>query len=125
MIQVMLKHLRKVRQCCIKQREELERLLSDGVEAGDFLRATDGWVAVIHGQLAEIGKIRERLSGEAMFDSVDKGWELIEEEIRASGGLLEAATAAVSKQPRPVDWKRVRAAEEAHSRNETKPFSKQ
>ena len=39
--------------------------------------------------------------------------------------LLAQAVARASEPPRPVDWERVRAAEEAHARGESKPFSKQ
>jgi hypothetical protein len=105
-------------------RHQLEQLLADGVEARSFVRDCSPLLALTDERLAKTREAVELLSAAEDTASARLLAELrlLEQEDRAFRDLLSRALSRASEAPRPVDWERVRAAEEAYARGETKPF---
>jgi hypothetical protein len=118
--------LRKIRENTPTMRGMLENILADGVEARSFTRAYGPLLPAVDDRLAQVRGLLEWLSTAAhgAAGSLAEELRLLEQETRAIRDLLAEALSRASETPRPVDWGRVRAAEEAHERGETKPFSR-
>src|SRR6266536_6476321 len=99
-------------------------MLAQGVEARSFLRTNGPLLPTIDDQIGQVRGLFEQLAEDTASGSLAAELRLLEQEIQAFRDLLAEALSRVSEAPRPVDWERVRAAEEAHARGETKPFSK-
>jgi hypothetical protein len=121
----------KVRQNTANTHSMLEKVLADGVEARSFVRDCGPLITVIDGQIAVARELIDRLeAGEAKSEALatelrrlEQELRLLEEQTAAIRNLLAEAVARASEHPRPVDWERVRAAEEAYGRGETNLFS--
>jgi hypothetical protein len=117
----------------VQVRRALEDLLAGGVEARSFARdyslflpATESHLAGVR-ELVEHLQTAERLASESqaqVLRSLEAQVRSLEYEMSAYRDLLADALARASQAPRPVDWERIRAAEEAYGRGETKPFAR-
>lgn len=125
--QLCLEVLRKMRENAATMRPVLEDILGRGVEARSFVREYSPLLSSTNNHLAglrELVEAGERLSAEhAEFESMAAEFRRLEQETQAFRDFLAEAIAQASKPPRPIDWDRVRQAEQAYARGETKPFS--
>src|SRR5262249_28196357 len=121
-IQLCLGLLRKLRENTVNRRQQLEAILAEGVEARSFARTNASLLSALDEQIFQVHGLVERLAPaeDAASGSLAVELRLLEQESRAFRDLLAEALARVSEASRPVDWERVRAAEEAHARGETK-----
>jgi hypothetical protein len=115
---------REIRQSAVEARRALEEELAQGVEARSFIRKHGGGLAAAE----EYAAINRRLI-ESLIEANDPRTEtlvaelrLLEQEEKAIRDLLSEALSLMQKPSRPVDWDRLRAAEEADARGEMKPF---
>jgi hypothetical protein len=124
-LQTALKILRDVRESAVDARHELADELSAGVEARSFAGAYQEYLPVLEEQVGIVRQLIELASPaeDPSSQSLVAELRLLETENQAFRDLLADALARASAPVRPVDWERVRAAEEAHGRGETKPFS--
>ena len=124
-VQLCLTLLGKLRDNTAGRREQLEAILAGGVEARSFARNNAPLLATLDEQIAQVHGLVERLAPAegAASGSLAGELRLLEQESQAFRDLLAEALSRASETPGPVDWGRVRAAEEAHARGETKPFS--
>jgi hypothetical protein len=118
--------LREVREYTARGHRALEKLLGEGVEARSFARDAGPALAITEDNLAKVRGLLGLLSpgDEAAAAGLAAELRLLEQELGAFHDLLAEAVSRSSEAPRPVDWAHVRAAEEAHARGETKPFSR-
>jgi hypothetical protein len=125
-LQLCLNIFRGIRESIAEARQALEDELAEGVEArsfartyGPFLPAADGHLASLRELIGELSPAEDTAAASFVAEL-----RLLEQENAAYRDLLAAALSRASAAPRPVDWERVRAAEEAKARGETKPFSR-
>jgi hypothetical protein len=125
-LQLSLDLLRLLREQTTRERQILEVILAHGVEARSFVRNCSPLLATTEDHLAKARDLVEWLSltEDAASQSLAAESRLLEQETQAVRNLLAEALARASEPPRPVDWDRVRASEEAHARGETKPFAR-
>jgi hypothetical protein len=125
-LELCLDVLRRIRAGAADTRQTLEEVLAEGVEARSFARDYGPFLAPAEDQLAFVRELVESLSlmEDAASQSLLAEVRLLEQEGKAFRDLLAEALARASEPPRPINWERVRAAEEAHARGETKPFSR-
>jgi hypothetical protein len=118
--------LRKLRANAANLREALEQVLAEGVEARSFVRDYSPFLPDAEDYVAHVRNLVERVSsvGGAAGESLLAELRPLEEEYRSYRDLLAEALARASEPPRSVDWERIRAAEEACARGQTKPFSR-
>ena len=118
--------LRQMRDSAAERRQALEEVLAEGVEARSFARTYRPFLAAIDEHLVLVGELVQSLSSaeDIAAESLAAELRLLEREDQGFRDLLARALARASEAPRPVDWGRVRAAEEAQARGETKPFSR-
>ena len=116
--------LQRMRKECADMRLALEAELADGVETRSFAREYGPMLPVADGMVQSIRELIDQLS--PAFDSASEmllaEFRLLEQEENKYRDLLAEALGRASEPPRPVDAERVRAAEEAYARGETKPF---
>jgi hypothetical protein len=124
-LQLCLNLLVELRENAVNLRHALEGLLAEGVEARRFVRGGSPVLAFADDQCAKVRALVERLaqSEDTASASLTKELRLLERESQAFRDLLAEALSKASEPARPVDWHRVRAAEEAYARGETTPFS--
>lgn len=125
-VQFCVELLRKLREYTAKKRQTLEAMLAEGVEVRSFAHNHSPLLSVLDDQIGQVRELVERLAPaeDAASRSLAAELHLLEQAIQVFRDLLAEALSRASAPPRPVDWDRVRAAEEAHARGETKPFSK-
>jgi hypothetical protein len=121
-----LELLRGIREESGKRRQALEGELAEGVEGRSFARDHRQVLLVAKECLASVRDLIAMLSPQEGVPGKRLVVELrlLEEEQRTFRDLLAKALRLASEPPHPVDWARVRAAEEAYARGETKPFSR-
>jgi hypothetical protein len=126
LLQLGLNILRDLRESAAEIRQALEDELAGGVEARSFARTYGPVLPAADGHLASLRELIEELSSaeDTAAASFVAELRLLEREHAAYRDLLSAALSRASEAPRPVDWERVRAAEEAKARGETKPYSR-
>jgi hypothetical protein len=124
-VQLCLGMLRHMRKNVNEMREELEKVLAEGVEAQSFARNSTSFLAAVDEHINGIRKLVELLTPakDTASESIAAESRLLEQNVRAFRDLLTKALSQASEAPRSIDWARVRAAEEALARGETKPFS--
>jgi hypothetical protein len=125
-VELCLDLLRRMHANTARVRQGLEELLANGVEARSFARDTGPLLAIVDEQIASVRALVERLSParDAASETLEVELRRLQQETQALRDLLAEALSRASEPPRPVDAERVRAAEEAHARGETKPFSR-
>ncbi len=125
-LQLCLSFLRGIRESAADMRQEFEQELAEGVEARSFARTYSQFLPVADEHVVSVRELIEALSPaeDPAAQSLVEELRLLETENQAFRSLLAESLAQASEPPRPVDWGRVRAAEEAHARGETKPFSR-
>src|SRR5262245_57703618 len=125
-LELCLDVLRKIRAGAADIRQTLEEALAEGVEARSFARGYGPFLSPAEDHLAFVRELAQSLSliGDAASQSLLAELRLLEQESKAFRDLLAEALSRASEPPRPIDWGRVRAAEEAQARGETKPFSR-
>jgi hypothetical protein len=125
-IQVIRKNTVNMHRC-------LENVLAEGVEAGSFARDYDPLLAAHEEQLAMVrGLVEQLASAEELaaeslvgeLRSLGNELRLLEQEMRSYRDLLAEALSRAKAAPRSLDWERVRDAEEAYARGETRRFSR-
>jgi hypothetical protein len=119
--------LRDLHETAAGMREALEGILAEGVEARGFAREYAPLLPVIEEQTRQAEELLQRVSPakDASTEAVEAGLRRIVEEYQAYRDLLADALSRASQPPRPVNWERVRTAEEAHARGESKRYSPQ
>jgi hypothetical protein len=124
-LQLCLDVLGRLRQSVVDTRRALEDELAQGVEARSFARTYERFLPATEDQAALERELVDSLSqaGDANSQSLLAELVLLEQETRTLRDLLSGALSRASAPSRPVDWHRVRAAEEAHARDRTKSFS--
>jgi nitrogen fixation/metabolism regulation signal transduction histidine kinase len=124
-VQLCLDLLRRMRNNFNEMREELEKKLAEGVEARSFAGNSTSFLAAVDEHLNGIRKLVGLLTSanDAASKSMAAESRLLEENVQAFRDLLAKALSKASETPRSIDWEKVRAAEEAFARGETKPFS--
>ncbi len=124
-LQLCLNVLREIRASATDTRQAVEEELAGGVEARSFTRHYGPFLAAADQHVALVRELLDRLSPPA--DPASEGLlaelRLLEREHTAFRDLLGEALSRASEPPRPVDEGRVRAAEAAHARGETKPIT--
>jgi hypothetical protein len=106
--------------------------LAEGVEARSFAADFSAFLPAVEEQAGRVQELVERLP--PGVDVVSGGFasdlrplveelRLLDQETRAFRDLLVEALSRASAAARPLDRERVRAAEEAYARGETKRFS--
>jgi hypothetical protein len=125
-LQLCLNLLRDLRASATEMRQALENELAAGVEARSFARTYGPVLPAADGHLASLRELIGELSPaeDTAAASFVAELRLLEREHAAYRDLLAAALSRAAEAPRPVDWERVRAAEEAKARGETKPYSR-
>jgi hypothetical protein len=125
-LQLCLEIVRAIRENTANMRKRLGAVLAEGVEARSFARTYSPLLPTADDHSAKVRELLERLSPaeDASSESLVAELLLLEQETRAFRDLLAGALARASEAPRPADWGRVRAAEEAHARGETKSFTR-
>jgi hypothetical protein len=118
--------VRQMRDSVVQMRAELENLLADGVEARSFVRSYGAILPDANESLVQLAGLLEELARAIGTDAESFVTELrlLENDTKVFRDLAAEALSRSSQPPRPVDWGRVRASEEAHARGETKPFSR-
>ncbi len=115
-------------------RSMLEKLMTAGVEARSFARGcgslstdTDDQIDIVRGIIVRLSAALDAASESptAELRSLEQGLRSLEQETGAFRDLLAEALSRASEAPRPIDWERVQAAEDAYACGETKPFSRQ
>ncbi len=121
-----LHFLRKVREFTTEIHQVLKGALAEGLEARSFARDYGPFLQSTDYQLATVREFLELLlpAKDAASQKLVAELRELEQAHQAFRDLLAGALARVSEAPRPVDWERVRAAEEAYARGDTKPFSR-
>jgi hypothetical protein len=125
-LQLCLDIFRKMRENAATMRPMLEQELAEGVKARSFARThgpllldTDNFLASIRQLLARL-----LLGVDAASASLVSELRLLEQETQGYRNLLTEAMSPASAPPSPRDRERVRAAEEARARGETRCFSR-
>jgi hypothetical protein len=118
--------LRRIREYDVQVRQKLEELLVNGVEARSFVRDYGPLLAATESQIATFQSLGEKHAheGSQSFQNLMTETRLLLDEKRSFRDFLAEALARASEKPRPVDLQRIRSAEEAYARGETKPFSR-
>ena len=113
--------------------ERLENRLAEGVEARSFARDSGPLLAAADDQLGTVQELVEKLmsaedlAAESLVGqlrSLQQELCSLKQEMRAYRDLLADALSRASAAPGPIDWERVRAAEEAYAGGKTKRFSR-
>jgi hypothetical protein len=110
-----------------KARRSIEATLSAGVDARAFAAHYGGAVAGLDGMLQTVERIVAHAQDRQLSQAAGQFLADYQELGRAMAdlrGLLVEALAKAGAPTRPVDWDRIRAAEAAHARGETKPFQR-
>jgi hypothetical protein len=125
-LQLCLDGLRTLRQSASQMREALEDELAEGVEAHSFTRSYGPFLPTAEEHVEFVRDLVKGLSAaqDPASKSVAAELRLLEDENKAFRDLLAEALSRASEPVRPADPARVRAAEEAHTRGETKPFAR-
>jgi hypothetical protein len=125
-LQLGLEVVRKTRKDFAEARRALEEELANGVEARSFGRenqplipAIDEFVQTLRGLVAGLSHAEDPASKSLLAEL-----RLVDQELKAGRDLLAEALARAAEPARPAEEERVRAAEEAYARGETKPFSR-
>jgi hypothetical protein len=121
-----LADVQNLRETTADLHQTLDDLLSEGVEARGFARQCGPLLGSIEGQIADVQRLHTVVSswGDDLSQSLAAELCSLEQDTRALRDLLAEALARAAAPARPVDWERVRAAEEAYARGETKPFTR-
>lgn len=116
--------VREIRESAAEARQALEERLSEGVEARSF---ADGYGPYLQAEEEYVKGNRKSIEllsewNDPRAEGLIAELRLLEQEERAYRDLLAEALSLATQPSRPVDWERIRRAEEAHSSGETKPF---
>lgn len=124
-LQLCLDLLRRLRQAAAEIHQDLKNEVSEGVEARSFARTYSPVLTAADHHLSSLRNLIEELapSEGAAAESLVAELRLLEQEHAAFRDLLAEVLARATAGPRPINWDRVRAAEEAQARGETKPFA--
>ncbi len=124
-LQLCLDILQGIRANAADMRSTLKGTLAEGVEARAFVRDYGPLLPLVEDYIAKIQGLVARLSPaeDAASQSLAVALRALEQEYQAFRALLAESLSRASTPPRPVDWERIRAAEEAYARGDTKPFS--
>jgi hypothetical protein len=116
-LQLCLDVMRKMCENTAHVCQVLEQVLADGVEARSFTRNYSPLLPTTDDHLANIRELVERLSAaeDPASESLAAVLRLLQQETKAFRDLLAEALSRASEASQPVDWGRVRAAEEAHA----------
>lgn len=125
-LQLCLNFLRGLRESAAELRQALEHELAEGVEARSFARTYAPTLVAATDHLVFIRELVEELSParDAASASLFSELRLLERENEAYRDLLASALSRALDAPPPVNWERVRAAEQAQATGQTKPFSR-
>jgi hypothetical protein len=125
-LQLCLNVLRDMRESVVEARQALEEELAAGVEARSFAHVYAPFLPIAE----EHADIVRELVG-TLAPAEDSASRSVAAELRQLQGenerfrdVLADALAHATAPPSPVNWERIRAAEEAYARGETKPFSR-
>jgi len=124
-LQLCLDILQGIRANAANMRSILKGTLAEGVEVRAFVRDYRPFLPLTDDHLAQVQKLIERLSPveDTASASLATALHSLEQEYQAFRDHLAETLSRASAALRPVDWERIRAAEEAHARGETKPFN--
>jgi hypothetical protein len=125
-VELCLGLLRGLREGSAEVRQRLQEELAEGVEARSFSRTYAPLLPAMDDQASNVRELVDWLASaeDAVARSLVAELRLLGQEHQALRDLLAEALARASGPHRPADSGRVRAAEEAHARGETKPFSR-
>lgn len=123
-LQLCLDILHGIRANAAHMRSTLKETLAEGVEFRGFVRDYGPLLALVDDHIAKVRGLVARLvpAQDAASGSLKASLRSLEQEYQAFRDLLAEVLSRASP-PRPVDWERIRAAEEAYARGDTKPFS--
>lgn len=124
-LQLCLGILQGIRANAATMHSILKGTLAEGVEVRSFVRDYRPFLPLTDDRLAQVRELIERLSPMEDTASANLAAALhaLEQEYQAFRDHLAEALARASTPLPPVDWDRIRAAEEAHAHGDTKPFS--
>jgi hypothetical protein len=124
-LQLCLALLRDIHETAGSMRRLLEGVLANGVEARRFAREYTQFLPLIDEHIHSVEELVGRVSPakDAASESIEAGLKPIVEEYKAFRDFLAEALSLASEPGRPIDWDRVRAAEEAHARGDSKRYS--
>jgi hypothetical protein len=116
--------LQKSREAVVGMRLSLEEALAKGVEASLFARDGNRLLTAAKDRAALIQELAESLSSatDTASERIVAELRLLEREEKAYRDLLAEAVSLAARPSRPLAWDRIRLAEEACARGETKPF---
>src|SRR5437660_9158852 len=122
-LKLCLRFLRGIRESAAEMRQALQEELANGVEARSFARTYTPLLPAAADHLVLVGELVEELSSSPDPESASLAAELrlLQQENEAFHELLSGVLSRASEPPRPANWERVRAAEEAHALGQTKP----
>jgi hypothetical protein len=125
-LELCLHLLRKIRADAAKMPKTLESILAEGVEARSFAAEYRPFLILVDETIANVNALREQLSPaeDRASASISAELGLLAQEYEAFRDHLAKALSRASEPAGPVDWERIRAAEEAHARGKTKPFTR-
>jgi hypothetical protein len=108
-------------------RGSIESSLRQGVDARAFASTYERSIAGLDSASKAVGRLLQRghprhwpILGEELLS----GYEDLAADLAKLRQFLVEAVAKAKAPPRPLDWERVRQAEAAYGRGETKPFDK-
>jgi hypothetical protein len=123
-VELCLDLLRTLHGRVLRLRQTLEETLSEGVEARSFAVSCGPFLPIAHECVAAIEVLTDQWS--QAEDNTSKSLMAVlrplRQEYKAFQDLLTEAVSLAAKPSHPVDWERIRLAEEADARGETKPF---
>lgn len=124
-LQLCLDILQGIRDNAVSMRSTLKGALAEGVEVRAFVREYGPLLPLVDDHLAKVRGLVARLlpAEDAASGSLTAALRSLEQEYQAFRDLLADVLSRASASPRPIDWERIRAAEEAYARGDTKPFS--
>src|SRR5262249_34892127 len=107
--------VRKMRENFARQRELLERVLADGIEARSFARVSRPLLSVTDEQIATVRGLVEQLSPmpDAASATLAAEVRLLEQVAQPFRDLLAEALSRASEVPRQIDWKRLKQESDA------------
>jgi len=125
-LQLCVDLVRKIIENTSRLRQALEEVLGEGVESRSFARNYSPVLSLTDDQIAKIRRLVEQLAPakDAASANLAAEFHALDREYQAFRDLLAGALSRAAEGPRTADWTRIRAAEEAHARGETKPFSR-
>ena len=106
-------------------RRSYDALLRQGTDANSFVAQTEPFLRTLRSVPAESSKVLEQFKGQVLEPPLRELWSaFVAMTLEAADliGFLETAIATANLPSKPIDWERVRQAEEAYMRGETKPF---